>query len=109
MKYYIYLLFEIFILKTNYSLIALCLFCNVTALILSRDYILKANFIEWITWLFLTVFIISTLTIVLLFPFILYIPGDQSYMEKILKNSKIPHAQCLIEYKKKKFKNISSK
>ena len=76
---------------------------SVSAVILCYSLILQNTFLENVV---LTVFLVGIILIVillLLFPYILYIPGDNSYIENILKRSKKPQAKILIDYKKKFF------
>lgn len=65
-----------------------------------RDIILTLNIIESILFVIISTTIICLVWVILLLPFVLFIPGDNGYIEKILESSNSLHGQLLIEYKK---------
>ncbi len=88
MKLYIYLLFEIFVLETNYLLNVLVIICALIILTLSYDFILAVTFMECVLYLILLILIWFIILTILLLPYAVYIPGDNSYVKKFFINSK---------------------
>lgn len=104
MKLYIYLLYETFILNTNYILKSVSLICSFGVITLYYNWIVEATYMECVLFIVLTMLILSLIVTILLFPYVLYIPGDDSYLDKILSNSNTPQAKCLVEAKSKNIK-----
>jgi len=104
MKLYIYLLYEIFILESTYIINTLGIIYGLSSIMLNYTFVAKATYGEVIMFLIIMLLFLFVIITALLWPFLLYIPGDCSRIEKILSESKLPHARYLIEYKRNIFK-----
>ena len=108
MTLYIYLLYEIYILKTYYILNSLGVIYGLILIVIFKRFIIESNYIELIPFFIFVLVTIALVIVILVFPFILYIPGDNSQLENILIKSKLPHAQYLIDYKKNLLKKYNN-
>ena len=98
-KIYIYLLYEYFILDTNYVSQSFFLIYLLVIGFVNQDYIIQANLIDSVIFILIAFFIWQTIISSVLFPYIIFIPGDNSKMENILTNSELPHAKLLFKLK----------
>ena len=104
MRLYIYILYEIFILKTTYLLTLISTLCTLSIVFLNYNTIMNGSMLENIFFILLFMAFSLAAHLILVLPYVLYIPGDGSCLESVLKNSEIPHATILVSFKENMYK-----
>lgn len=99
-RFYIYLLYEIFVLKSNYLLSSGGIVYGLIAVLFNYNNIKQQTYIQLIPFIIITLLVSFVILTILLLPFVIYIPDDGSFIDKILNKNKIPQSKYLISYKK---------
>ena len=100
-KIYILILYETFILKSSFIVILILFFFFSFLSIANYSYLSSLPFIHTILMYFVWLVIFMIILSIILLPYVFYIPGDNSFMEKMLTKSESPHAKMLKDKKTK--------
>ena len=103
-KLYVYILYETFVVSSSYILSSISILGSLIAIFFNYNTIINNSILENIVFGLVLMLFYFVIALILLLPYVFYIPGDGSCIESILKNSGMPHAQILIDLKKEIFK-----
>lgn len=77
------------------------------ACLLNYNNIKQQTYIQLIPFIIFTLLVGFVILTILLLPFVIYIPGDGSFIDRTLTKNRIPHAKYLIQYKKNNFESLN--
>jgi hypothetical protein len=72
---------------------------------INHSFLEEISFFQHLIFGIMSISSVTIIILVLLFPYLLYVPGDDSFIEILLTNSNKPQAKLLINHKKRVFKN----